>query len=213
MGRARPPGGDLTRRANRAAARVAGSALGCLLLSASLAGAASFTTEQLMAGLAAERAPAIAFTESRQSSLLKEPLVTTGELRFKPPSTLERKVTTPFVERYVIEGDRVTIERPGTDAPRTLSLGSQPLLANLVETIRALLRGDLRTLARLYRVELAGSRDDWALTLLPSDPAMVEFVASVRVTGHAGMLDEMEVVEPNGDRTVTRFTQAIEAQR
>jgi len=187
--------------------------LSCFLLSTSLAGAAALTAEQLMASLAARPAPAIAFTETRHSSLLKEPLVTTGELRFEPPSTLERKVTTPFVERYVIQGDRVTIERPGAGAPRTLSLGSQPLLANLVDTIRALLRGDLRTLSRLYRVELTGSHDGWALTLLPSDPAMVEFVASVHVTGHAGMLDEMEVVEPNGDRTVTRFKQVPEAQR
>ncbi len=166
-----------------------------------------------MKSLAARPAKVIAFTETRHSSLLKEPLVSTGELRFQPPDTLERAVTTPFEERYVIEGDRVTIERPGSNAPRTLSLAGQPLLANLVETIRALLRGDLPTLERLYRVELAGGRDDWALTLLPSDPAMVDFVASVHVTGRAGTLDEMEVVEPNGDRTVTRFAPASEARR
>jgi hypothetical protein len=42
---------------------------------------------------------------------------------------------------------------------------------------------------------------------------MVEFVATVRVTGHAGMLEEMEVIEPSGDRTVTRFEHAHEASR
>jgi len=166
-----------------------------------------------MSSLAAQREPVIAYTETRRSSLLKEPLVTTGELRFRPPAALERTVKTPFEERYVIEGDRLTIERPGSGAGRTLSLASQPLLANLVETIRALLRGDLPALERLYRIELAGSRNDWVLTLLPSDPAMVDFVASVRVSGHAGALDEMEVVEPNGDRTVTRFTPFREASR
>ncbi len=145
--------------------------------------------------------------------MLKEPLLTTGELQFTPPATLERKVRTPFVERYVIEGDRVTIERPGAGEPRTLSLASQPVLANLVDTIRALLRGDLQSLARLYRIELKGDPSDWALTLLPSDPALVEFVASVHVKGRAATLAEMEVVEPNGDRTVTRFTPAREASR
>lgn len=202
----------------RAALGLAGPALRCCVCAAILASpagvtAAPFTAEQLMSELAARPEPVIAFTEARHSSLLKEPLVTTGELRFKPPSTLERKVTTPFAERYVIEGDRVTIERPGAGAPRTVSLASQPLLANLVETIRALLRGDLHALARLYRIEFAGGREDWALTLLPSDPAIVEFVATVRVTGHAGTLAEMEVIEPSGDRTVTRFTPVHEATR
>jgi hypothetical protein len=166
-----------------------------------------------MASLAAQPDSVIEFSETRHSSMLKAPLVTTGELRFKRPATLERRVKTPFAERYLIEGDRVTIERSGSGAPRTLSLASQPLLANLVETIRALLRGDLQTLTRLYRVELRGEPGDWALTLLPSDPAMSEFVASVHVKGRAAALTEMEVVEPNGDRTVTHFVHAPEAPR
>jgi Outer membrane lipoprotein carrier protein LolA-like len=173
----------------------------------------SFDVEAAMRALAAAPKTPLAFTETRHSSLLKEPLVTTGELRFSPPDTLERRVRTPTAERYLIEGDRLTIERTGAGAPRTLSLASQPLLDNLVDTIRAMLRGDLPTLARMYRIEFAGGRDDWALTLLPSDPTMVEFVSTVRVTGHAGMLDEMEVVEPNGDRTVTRFTRVHEESR
>lgn len=166
-----------------------------------------------MARLAAQPDSVIEFTETRHSSMLKEPLVTTGELRFKPPSTLERRVTAPFAERYLVEGDHVTIERPGSGAPRTLSLAGQPLLANLIGTIRALLRGDLKTLERLYRIELRGAPDDWSLTLLPADPAMVEFVASVHVKGRAAALTEMETVEPNGDRTVTRFVRAREAPR
>jgi Outer membrane lipoprotein carrier protein LolA-like len=194
-----------------------GAAVVLAMAVADLAGAAAatapFDVKELMHDLAAAPKAAISFTETRHSSLLKEPLVTTGELRFSPPDTLERRVDAPFPERYRVEGDRMTIERPGAGAPRTLSLTSQPLLANLVDTVRAMLRGDLPALARLYRIELAGDRDDWALTLLPSDPAMVEFVSSVHVTGHRGMLARMEVVEPNGDRTVTRFARAGEASR
>jgi len=166
-----------------------------------------------MRALTAAPKHVIEFVETRHSSLLTAPLVTSGELRFEPPATLERRVTAPYVERYRIVGDRLTIERPGAGAARTLSLGSQPILANLVETIRAMLRGDLAALARRYKIELAGGRDDWALTLLPSDPATVEFVATVRVTGRAGALETMEVVEPNGDRTVTRFRPRSEAPR
>ena len=81
-----------------------------------------------MRELAAAPKTAIAFTETRYSSLLKEPLVTTGELRFSPPDTLERRIDKPFAERYVIEGDRMTIERPGAGSPRTLSLTSPYLL-------------------------------------------------------------------------------------
>ncbi len=155
----------------------------------------------------------LTFEETRYSSFLKQPLVTSGELRFTPPATLERRIVSPFSARYIIEDDQLTVEQPGAASPRKIPLASQPLLANLIGTIRALLRGDLASLARLYRTELSGTRDRWTLVLLPSDPSMVEFIASVQVTGRGGALTEMEVVEPSGDRTVTRFAHTSEGER
>jgi outer membrane lipoprotein-sorting protein len=167
----------------------------------------ALTPETLMRQLAATGAATAAFTETRISSALSAPLVARGELSFTPPARLERRVASPAQERYVVDGDRVTIERRGA-APRTFSLAAQPVLGAFLESIRATLRGDLGALARHYRVEVAGSPARWSLVLLPSDPGMAELVTVIRIAGAHGRLTGMEVVESAGDRVVTEFTEA-----
>jgi outer membrane lipoprotein-sorting protein len=165
---------------------------------------APFTPEALMRELAAQPAAAVAFTETRHSAALKSPLVTAGELAFERPSRLVRRVTAPVAERYVVDGDQVTIERAGAP-PRTLALASQPALAGFLESIRATLRGDLATLRRLYRVELAGDARDWSLVLLPADAELAALITSIRIGGSGARITGMEVLEASGDRVVTRF--------
>jgi len=163
-----------------------------------------FSPEALMAELAAQPARRVAFTETRQSTALDAALVTRGELAFERPARLERTVTAPVAARYLVDGGAVTVERPGAP-PRTFPLAQQPALAALLEGVRATLAGDLATLRRLYRVELAGEARDWSLALLPRDPALAALVVSIRIAGSGHALTEMEVVETSGDRVVTRF--------
>jgi outer membrane lipoprotein-sorting protein len=164
----------------------------------------TFTPEVLMAALAAQRASTVAFTETRHSKALNAPLVSSGELRYEPPGRLERRVAPPVGERYVVDGGTVTIER-GSAPPRTLQLAQHPALAAFLESIRATLAGDLTTLRRLYRVEVAGDPNDWSLVLLPRDAELAALIVSIRIAGSGGRLAEMEVVEASGDRVVTRF--------
>ena len=94
-----------------------------LLLAENVAGAAvkrapsqsdrsnnAWTVEQVVASLKEAREPSVSFEEATYSSLLTEPLIVRGTLRFTPPSTLEKEVLEPYRERYIIEGDRVTFE-------------------------------------------------------------------------------------------------------
>lgn len=183
-----------------------------LVLAALAAAAAGWaqdglTPEALMRQLAGTGAASVAFTETRHSSALSAPLVTRGELRYTPPGRLVRSVTAPVEERYVVEGDRVTIERRGA-TPRTFSLAAQPVLGAFLESIGATLRGDLAVLTRHYRVEVEGTLARWSLVLLPSDPGMAEFVTVIRIAGAHGRLTGMEVVETAGDRVVTQFAEA-----
>jgi outer membrane lipoprotein-sorting protein len=160
-----------------------------------------------MRSLAATGASTVAFVETRSSSALTAPLVARGELRYAPPGRLERRVSAPVRERYIVEGDRVTIERPGA-APRTIALASQPALGAFLESIRATLRGDLAALRRYYRVELEGDAAGWTLVLLPADAALAELITVIRISGSRGRLTGMEVVEAGGDRVATRFAEA-----
>jgi outer membrane lipoprotein-sorting protein len=181
--------------------------LAAALLAGGVARGAPLALDELMRSLAATGASTVAFVETRSSSALNAPLVARGELHYAPPGRLERRVSAPVEERYVVDGDRVTVERRGA-TPRTVALASRPVLGAFLESIRATLRGDLATLRRYYRVEIEGDAAGWTLVLLPSDAALAELVTVIRISGSRGRLTGMEVVEAGGDRVATRFAEA-----
>lgn len=170
--------------------------------------AQSFAIETLMQELARGAEATVRYREVKHSALLKHPLEMSGELRYKRPAFLEKRVITPHEERYTIDGDTLTVERKRDGRAHTIALQSQPVLWALVEGIRATLRGDANTLKRFYRLELEGDSASWTLHLLPSGTDMAEFVRVVRLRGGRGRLRAMEVIEVSGDRAVTEFSEA-----
>lgn len=151
----------------------------------------------------------VRYREVKHSALLKQPLEMNGELRYRRPAFLEKRVIAPYEERYTIDGDTVTVERKRDGRTHTIALQSQPVLWALVEGIRATLRGDADTLKRFYRLELEGDSASWTLHLLPAGTDMAEFVRVVRLRGGKGRLRAMEVIEVSGDRAVTEFSEAV----
>ncbi len=184
------------------ASRVIGVLCACFVSTAS---AQAFTVDQLMRVLAEQGDATVRFKETKHSALLKAPIELAGELRFRRPDFLERRVRIPAEERYTIDGAILTIERKRDGRAHTMSLDQQPMLRALVDSIRSTLRGDAAALRKFYRLELVGEASGWTLVLLPSDLQLAEFVRVIRMTGRAGVLRSMEIVEASGDRTLTQF--------
>lgn len=67
-------------------------------------------------------------------------------------------------------------------------------------------RLEKRTLARFYAVSLDGNSGEWRLSLVPRDPAMQAVVREIRISGSQNRIGTIEVIEPQGDRTVTMIT-------
>jgi hypothetical protein len=156
-----------------------------------------------MALVKAQRKPSVGFEEAIYSSVLTEPLKARGVLRFTPPTTLEKLVTDPVQERYVIQGDRVTIENPRKGVTRTLSLGSYPALRSFVEAFRMSLMGEAAQLKQLYEVTLEGTPAKWTLLLRPLDLEAKSVLDYLLFTGSDGRISTIAVRSPDGDRTVT----------
>lgn len=184
-------------------------ALGCLMItfgsfSPTLdASDADWTVERFMALVREQRKPSVGFEEAIYSSVLTEPLKARGVLRFTPPTTLEKLVTDPVQERYVIQGDRVTIENPRKGVTRTLSLGAYPALRSFVEAFRMSLMGEAAQLKQLYEVTLEGTPAKWTLLLRPLDLEAKSVLDYLLFTGSDGRISTIAVRSPDGDRTVT----------
>jgi hypothetical protein len=164
-----------------------------------LAAQSSVTPAEILKQVSAAVTPEIGFREVRTTRLLKSPLVSSGRLRYAPSGRLERETQKPMAETITIDGMQVTVDRDG--ARTELSLPSGTPLAALVQTLRAVLGGQEAELDALYRSTAQGSLDRWTLALEPRTAEGT--VQAIRLSGSGGKVNEIEVLERNGDKTVT----------
>ncbi len=160
-----------------------------------------------MAQLAAVPERRARFREERRFAALTEPLPSRGRLLYRRPGYLEKLTEWPEPERMVIDGGRLVITA-GNEAPRVIDLGSQPELRGMVDAMRGPLAGDLQALRRRFAVAMAGGLADWTLTLTPSDAGLGKVLRSVRLAGQAAWIAEIDLVQANGDRSLTRIEPA-----
>jgi len=183
---------------------------GCLLLllaAATAAAAPPLTMTELMQMLGSVESARARFVETRESALLKTPLVLQGTLSYRRPDRVEKHVLTPHDERITVEGGRLTLENRSQNRRKTISVGSAPGLAALVESIRATRAGDLAALRRHYALQIEGSRGEWTLTLKPLDSQVGDYVTSVVLSGSDSRIGRIMVVEAGGDRSVMEITE------
>lgn len=170
------------------------------------AGSTGWNVEQLIESLAKNRQAEVRFEETAFSNLLTQPLKTQGILRFTPPTGLEKHITAPHDERYLVEGDTVLFESKTKGTNRTISLHDYPALRAFIEAFRSTLANDVITLKRFYSVTLQGEPRRWVLILRPLDKAVQELVESIRFSGEREHVSSIEIKAPDGDRSVMVIT-------
>ena len=162
---------------------------------------AEWTPDTLLKALAERPAGQSRYSETKTSALLKEPFKSSGTLRYKKPAFLEKHAQTPFEEILTVDGDRMTWEKPAANKKHTMALRDYPMVWGFIESMRATLNGDAKTLQRFYKVRLDGNERQWTLVLLPSDIDMAQFIRVIRISGSNARLATVEIEEAGGDRS------------
>jgi len=165
-------------------------------------GSTDWNVDLLIESLAKNRPAEVRFEETTFSHLLTQPLKTQGTLRFTPSTGLEKHITAPHDERYLVDGDTVLFESKTKGTKRTLSLHDYPVLRAFIEAFRSTLADDVVTLKRFYSVTLQGEPRRWVLILRPLDKAVQELVESIRFSGERDQVRSIEILAPDGDRSV-----------
>lgn len=151
-------------------------------------------------------APATAdFHELQYRRVLKAPLERSGELHFTPPATFERRVLLPAAETYRIEGETLSMALPGRQS-RQVSLRNQPLLGGLLLGFKAVIGGQLDTLASTFATTVGGTPEQWTLDLRPTQADVAKYIDVIHVSGSRSEPLRFEVVEKGGDRTITSIS-------
>ena len=145
--------------------------------------------------------------EEKNLAALSAPLRSSGVLLYRRPSHLEKITKQPEPESLIADGDRLTITE-GNEPPRVLDLRAQPEIRALVDTVRALLSGDLALLQQYYQLRFSGGYNGWALALSPANAVVAPLVRSITVEGIGTDIRLITTVGPNGDADRMAITSA-----
>jgi len=141
------------------------------------------------------------FTERKYLSILDEPLVLQGEVRYRAPDYVKKEYDDPNSESYEVSGDSLTVRFPD-GRQRELSIDEHPVLRAFVESYRGTLAGDLETLSHYFDLALSGPMDAWQLRLTPRGPDLADYLSAVIMHGREGEVYSVETLEASGDRSV-----------
>lgn len=178
-----------------------------LMLAALFAHADDGQLLQLMQLLAQNKSGNATFVETKYIAIIDRPIVSTGNLSFVAPDKLEKHTLTPKPESLVLNGDVLTIDRPGK-RPMRVSLEDHPEVSAFVESIRGTLAGDLSALQTFYTLQLTGSAEKWQLALTPKQQRLSRIFSEIRIGGSHADVKTIELDERNGDHSVMAITQA-----
>jgi outer membrane lipoprotein-sorting protein len=134
--------------------------------------------------------------------VLKEPIERQGEFHFEPPSLFEKRVLAPVTETYRLDGETLSIALPDRKV-RQVSLRNQPLLGGLLLGFRAVVSGHLDMLAASFEVQVSGTPEAWRIDLRPTQADVAKYIGAIHVTGKGSEPLRFEILERNGDRTIT----------
>lgn len=168
---------------------------------------ASAELEVLMERFAKSGGWRVPFRESRQLTILEDPIESEGVLFFAPPGDLARYTLRPGRSRIVVREDRVLFE--DATGSQSFDLASNETARGFVDQFAGLLRGDLLELSRRFTLEFFAEDETWKLVMRPRSRRMRHLVDRIEVEGQGIGLKRMATFDTNGDRTEIFFGESV----
>jgi hypothetical protein len=181
---------------------LAAAALG-LLAAGARAEPKTLALDELLHHMATTRGVVAEFRELKTLALLDEPLEARGTLYFQPPDRFVRVTREPAATRLVLVGSRMRFE--DATGASDVDLTENPLARQFADNLVALWRGDRARLEKLYRLDFHAEGPRWQLALAPRGAPLDRFIAVIRLSGDGASMRTMELLESDGDRTLTHF--------
>lgn len=155
---------------------------------------------RLMKLLARSKGGRTTFTETKHMAVLDKPLLSSGELVYKPPDYLEKRTLKPTRETFVLDHNALTVVRH--EKKYSLRLQDYPRVAALTAGILGTLSGNRAALQRSYKLQLRGPPTQWTLTLSPTDSHIASIIRDIIFHGKQGQVLSIVIHQPDGDYSV-----------
>lgn len=165
------------------------------------------TLAGVLATRAAVREGAATFTQERRVKHVSEPVFAAGRLRYVAPDHLEMIVESPHPESFVYEDGVLTIQTGDAAPIRQISVDSQQVLAAMFAGLLGTLAGDEAMLKDVFHVGFNTEACRWRMTLVPKSKRVLAKVQEINLKGTRQRLEEAEILQANGDRSMLRISE------
>jgi outer membrane lipoprotein carrier protein len=145
------------------------------------------------------------FQEEKNVQMLNKPIVSSGKVWFQSPNKFRReaKGTSPSIT--VSDGQQLWIYYPKFHSAERYSLGHRSPLDAGISAITASL--NLENVESTYHITAMKEADGYQLQLLPRNPSMKRFLQTFTIKMNNELqVVRTEMVQPNGDRIVTAYS-------
>jgi len=146
------------------------------------------------------------FAEEKTLNILTHPIASTGTLLFSPKSGVYRVTLTPIHQELLITRSQF-IQKDAQGNVQRMSVQRQPVAQAFVDVFLSFFAGDKQAWERTFEAFFSGSLERWRIVFLPrhNSPA-AKAIRKIVFEGHDGIVDEISLIESNGDGTHTIYT-------
>jgi len=143
------------------------------------------------------------FLQMRTMADLARPQLSRGKLVAWNAGGVIWHIEQPFKATYVLRDER-TIEILADGRRSERAAGDDRGAARIGRVLRALLKGDTKTLDEWFEAKARLEGERWTLTLVPRSGPLGYYVKSIQLYG-GEFVEGVRIVEENGDATHMQF--------
>lgn len=145
------------------------------------------------------------FQEEKNVKMLSKPIASSGKIWFQSPNKFRREAKGNSPSITVSNGQQLWIYYPKFKSAEHYALGKRSPLDAGISAITASL--NLENVEATYHISGTKEGDGYQLQLLPRNPSMKRFLQAftIRINNEL-QVTRTEMVQPNGDRIVTTYS-------
>jgi hypothetical protein len=144
------------------------------------------------------------FTEEKRIAVLRQPLMSSGQLIFIPTRGLYRQLQKPFTQELLITPEAIH-QRNASGDTKVLDLEKLPAARAFVGAFLALFAGSWDAFHTHFAVYFTQDQPQWQLGLKPINETLAQLISCLVLEGEQARLVALWVQETNGDVTYDHF--------
>ena len=150
------------------------------------------------------------FREEKSIRLMNKPIVSTGKVWFQPPNKFRREVRGNSPSVAVSDGQQLWIYYPNFKSIEHYSLGKRSPVDAAIAAVNTAL--NLENVENTFQISGNKIDNGYELQLLPRSPSMKRVFQkfNLRINNEL-LVERTEMLQPNGDRLVTTYSNQTRA--